>query len=76
MTLVGDVLRLLSKPDRNYKEFESLIPNNAMLLFILYYLDEKGLIEHGSSVYGSWLSPTGYDLLSDIEWCLKNEADE
>lgn len=76
MSLVGDVLRLLSKPDRDYREIESFIPNEAMLLFILYYLDAKYLTEHGSSVYGSWLTPFGHEVLSDIEWCIKNEVDE
>jgi hypothetical protein len=32
---------------------------NGLIQFILYTLDDKGLIEHGSSINGSWLTELG-----------------
>lgn len=33
----------------------------------LYWLDSKGLIEHGSGVGGSWLTEDGSDLLAALD---------
>jgi hypothetical protein len=35
-------------------------------LFMWYFLDDKGLTEHGTSVPG-WLTPLGNDVLEDLE---------
>jgi len=43
--------------------------NNIDLLLILYFLDDMGYTEHGSSVYGAWLSDKGKELLKVLkEW--------
>ena len=34
--------------------------HDPLLLCLMYTLDEKGLTEHGSSVYGAWLTTKGY----------------
>lgn len=34
--------------------------------FVLYVLTEKGIIEHGGSIYGSWLTSKGVQLLDDL----------
>lgn len=34
---------------------------------MLFFLDEAGLIEHGSSVNGSWLTENGKQLLTNID---------
>ena len=38
--------------------------DEGVQLFILYTLDNCGLIEHGSSIYWAWLTPLGKMLLS------------
>jgi hypothetical protein len=47
----------------------------------LYTLDAAGLLEHGSNVSGSWLTPKGRDILaalecSNLETILDETADE
>ena len=42
--------------------------------FMLYWANKEGLAEHGSSVYGSWLTDKGHELLRDIETVLKEEG--
>jgi len=32
--------------------------------FIAHFLDQRGLTEHGGSVYGSWLTEDGYDFIN------------
>ncbi len=39
--------------------------------FTLYFLDDKGLTEHGSSVGGCWLTQKGSELLEDLTELLK-----
>lgn len=34
--------------------------------FFLYWADDKGFTEHGSSIFGSWLTDKGRQLLADI----------
>lgn len=46
--------------------------SNTAVAFLLYWADNKGFTEHGTSIYGSWLLPKGEELLKDIEWCLEN----
>ena len=43
--------------DRNYGKNTGL--SEAMVEFFLHYLDERGLTNHGSSVWGSWLEESG-----------------
>lgn len=45
----------------DYKEIGNIIlkNNEQMVEFVLLFLDSKNLTEHGSSVYGSWLTERG-----------------
>jgi hypothetical protein len=38
----------------------------AFMNILLYMLDDKGFTEHGGGVYGSWLQPSGEDLLNEL----------
>lgn len=40
--------------------------NDPAVQFFLYWADDKGLSEHGSSIFGSWLTDKGRQLLTDI----------
>lgn len=35
-------------------------------MFFLYWLDDKGLTEHGSSVCGSWLTQYGEEMTNEL----------
>lgn len=66
-------------PERAYKSihemlirvdrFRSPIPKeeidnpNGCMLFMAYMLDDMGYLEHGSSIYGAWLTSKGEELL-------------
>lgn len=47
------------------KKVEQLILSKPDIVaqFILHFLDERVLTEHGGSVYGSWLTPLGEQVL-------------
>ena len=50
--------------DKEHKELReefqvSSIYDNSLLLFMVYILDDKGILEHGGSVGGAWLSTLG-----------------
>lgn len=41
--------------------------NNPHELFMAYILDHLGLLEHGSSIYGAWLTDKGKKMLEALE---------
>lgn len=53
-----------------YKKLNSLNIKQCDL-FVLYYLDEKGFTEHGSSIYYSWLNENGENLLNLLKIVLE-----
>ena len=70
LALVRDALELLRDEitvDR-MKRLEVLCADRKDELFylLLYTFDHAGLIEHGTSVYGSWLSEHGRRLLGGL----------
>ena len=57
----------------NGAKFREEIPDTGWQYLILYLIDDRDLIEHGSSVGGSWLSPKGTAFLEALA---REEADE
>lgn len=56
------------KDDSNiidYKKVEKLVSENTETVaqFVLHFLDKVSLTEHGGSVYGSWLTERGKQVL-------------
>lgn len=49
--------------DKNEVAMRELMGNDRSVLFMLYYLNDQDLVEHGSSIYGSWLTARGYAFL-------------
>jgi len=49
----------------DYKKVVELIKSQPEVVaeFVLHFLDNRGLTEHGSSVYGSWLTERGEQVL-------------
>jgi hypothetical protein len=45
-------------------------------MFFVYWANENNFLEHGTTARCSWLTDLGHELLSDIEWCLKNETND
>jgi hypothetical protein len=45
----------------DYKKIEKLVADNIEIVaeFVLHFLDDVELTEHGSSLYGSWLTERG-----------------
>lgn len=43
----------------------TLVAKNPKVVaeFIAHFFDQRGLTEHGGSVYGSWLNADGYDFI-------------
>lgn len=76
LSLLRDVLRhvanlqdLVWQKKWTFKEWEEAgarITDGRALYFLYYFLDTKGLTEHGGSVPG-WLTTEGRQLLEDLE---------
>ena len=49
----------------DYEKIEQLIQEKPDVVaeFVLHFLDQKEVIEHGGSVYGSWLTKRGQQML-------------
>ena len=61
---IVEVFLALSKRDGdNWMEWKPPIKEDKYYELILNVLDHAGLIEHGTSIYGSWLSDKGDDVL-------------
>jgi hypothetical protein len=55
--------------DIGKREYNLIYDNNAMEV-IAHWMDSLGLIEHGTSIAGSWLTEEGkalYDIVKDLE---------
>lgn len=56
------------KPDKKPEEFVNDLPYDYMpRVFFLEWANHKNFAEHGSSIYWSWLTPLGEEVLKDIE---------
>jgi len=71
---VMDKIRVLLKIIRDNKEEQlqeafgvSNIYDNELLLFMIYILNDKDILEHGTGVGGSWLTEEGRMLLYVLE---------
>lgn len=56
--------------DENNKKVNELLPEygcEPKAAITLYLLDGAGLIEHGSSIGGSWLTSEGHAFLEDMQ---------
>jgi hypothetical protein len=51
---------------RGYPKAEEL-PAEGLRMLALYLLDDRGLLEHGSSLCGAWLTKKGLEFLSWLE---------
>lgn len=58
----------------DHKKIEELVKENSGLVaeLILHFLDQKGLTEHGTSVYGSWLTDAGKQFI-EIGFGIKDD---
>lgn len=63
---LAKALRIISH-DRWLDELKAWIPDDGLQLLLLYQLDKMDLTEHGGSVYGSWLSDKGKEVLAALE---------
>lgn len=52
-------------------EFDKVFKSEEIQLIVLYLLDKMELTEHGTSIYGSWLSEFGKNILHDLEIIFK-----
>jgi len=57
--------------DNKKKSCISACGNEASWEFILHVLDNYNFMEHGGSVYGSWLTDKGKNLLNDLSILLE-----
>jgi hypothetical protein len=55
-----------AKEKKIYERWKELFNSEGQGYFVLYTLDNKGVIEHGTSVGSSWLTQKGKELLEDI----------
>lgn len=63
----------LSYPHLNLVKLDSYTNNKGITDFILHFLDVYGITEHGSSVYGSWLTIEGQKLKEYLNEIVKEE---
>lgn len=74
LRFVLSILRLLHDRSNSHmagfepytKDLIRLCGGEIQLYFVLYTLDSLQLIEHGSSIGGSWPTPKGIDLINDL----------
>ena len=68
---VRDILRLIKHADLGRRELlEFFGGDERVLYFVLYSLDDRGLLEHGSEISFSWLTDDGELMLADLERAL------
>lgn len=72
-TLIRDVL-IAFKNGNPYDDVKALLPGvysdskaNYAEWFLIYQLDSYGLLEHGVSIRGSWLTPLGKEFVVALE---------
>lgn len=58
VALVHELLKLAPLYEHG-REVEALLPAEGVYYMVLGSLDEAGLLEHGSNISGSWLTPKG-----------------
>lgn len=66
----------LSSPYLNLAKLEEYTNNKCITDFILHFLDSYGITEHGSSVYGSWLTIKGQKLKEYLNEAIKDEEEK
>lgn len=62
-------------PMLNLTKLDSYTNNKGITDFILHFLDIYGITEHGSSVYGSWLTIEGLKLREYLNEALNKEEE-
>lgn len=74
LQIVNDLKELVWENKITYQEWDErkkeVFANEGAEYFMWYFLDNKGLTEHGGSVPG-WLTPKGIELLEDLEECFQ-----
>lgn len=66
----------LSSPYLNLDKLEEYTNNKCITDFILHFLDSYGITDHGSSVYGSWLTIEGQKLKEYLNEAIKDEEEK
>lgn len=66
----------LSSPHLNLDKAEGVCGNDNITDFVLHWLDTVELTEHGSSVYGSWLTDKGKALRDYLKKAILEEEEE
>ena len=64
LDFVLEALECFEDRENGYGRIHALVPRNGMGAFVLYQFDHLGLIEHGSTVRGSWLTDDGRAVLA------------
>jgi hypothetical protein len=62
-------------PHLNLDKLEEYTNNKGITDFILHFLDTYGITDHGSSVYGSWLTLEGQKLKEYLNEAFKEEEE-
>lgn len=66
----------LSSHYLNLAKLKEYTNNEGIVDFILHFLDSYGITEHGSSVYGSWLTIEGQKLKEYLNEAIKDEEEK
>lgn len=62
------LLKLFSEGHENrHQKIASLLPDDGLRMVVLGSIDEKGWIEHGGTIEGSWLTDEGKTVLAGLE---------
>lgn len=63
-------------PYLNLDKLDGYTNNKGITDFILHFLDSYGITEHGTSVYGSWLTHEGQKLKEYLNEALKDKEEK
>ena len=71
---------LLSLPTRpnstkNWDEWTNTIDSDIYALILVYFLDDKGYLEHGTSICHPWLTSKGIQLIAAMDILKSHEYD-
>ena len=63
----GRFLGQIKEKTNKIKNILSRYTQNSVYLSYLYWFTAAGLIEHGSSIYASWITPKGEEVYNAIQ---------
>lgn len=69
------VREIKEAPSKDLYNRYSTLTDNPYALTVLYMLNDREFLEHGTSVHGCWITPKGRKLTEALDLMAENEYD-